>query len=34
MTGSPTVREDPIPRFLGVDISTLAAELGKLPEKG
>ena len=27
------VQEDPPSRFLGVDISTLAAELGRLPEK-
>jgi transposase len=33
MTGALMVREDPPSRFLGVDISTLATELGKLPEK-
>jgi hypothetical protein len=27
------VRDDPVPRLRGVDISTLAAELGKVPEK-
>jgi hypothetical protein len=27
------VQEDPPSRFLGVDISTLATELGRLPEK-
>lgn len=33
MTGSFMVREDRIPRFLSVDLSTSATELGKLPEK-
>lgn len=28
------VQDDPPSRFLGVDLSTLAAELGRLPEKG
>jgi transposase len=34
MTASFMVREEPPARFLGVDLSTLATELGKLPEKG